>query len=116
MSKSRCIASSVLLSPSPGKVSASAYTGAEAAEIAANRAEKSSRAAGKRPARETTPEKSSDENVVVPGTPLRAAGKSQGGTTITLALRTLEHLRTGPDLAPKVAPTRVSFPEHDLAW
>jgi hypothetical protein len=34
-----------------------------AAEIAANRAEKSTRAAGKRPARETTPEKSSDEDV-----------------------------------------------------
>jgi hypothetical protein len=25
-------------------------------------------------------------------------------------------MRTGPDLAPKAAPTRVSSPEHDLAW
>jgi hypothetical protein len=62
---------------------------------------KGSRAAGKRPARETTPEKSSDEDVLVPGTPPTAAGESQGGTTITLAIRTLERLRTGADLAPK---------------
>ena len=73
-----------------GKASARAYTGAEAAEITANRAKQSSNAAGKRPTR--------------------------GGTTITLALRTPERLRTGPDLAPKAAPTRVSSPGHDLAW
>ena len=83
-----------------GKASARAYTGAEAAEIAANRAKQSSNAAGKRPTRETTSENSSDEDVVVPGTPPRAAGESQGGTTITLALRTQERLRTEPDLAP----------------
>jgi hypothetical protein len=64
-----------------GKASARAYTWAEAAEIAANRAEQSSRAAGKRPARETTPENSSDEDVVLPGTPARPTGESQGGTT-----------------------------------
>ena len=91
-----------------GKVSASMDTGAEAAEIAANRAEKSSRAAGKQPVQETTPEKNSDENIIVPGTPLRAAGKSQGGTIITLALRTLERLYIRPDLAPKVVLIYVS--------
>src|SRR2546423_14964990 len=67
-----------------GKASARANTGAEAAEITANRAEKSSRAADKRPARETTSENRSDEDVVVPRTPPRPVGESQGGTTITL--------------------------------
>ena len=99
-----------------GKASARAYTGAEAAETAANRAEQSSRAAGKRPARETTSENSSVEDVVVPRTPPRPAGESQGGTTLTLAMRTPERLHVGPDLAPKAVPTRVSFPQHDLAW
>jgi hypothetical protein len=99
-----------------GKASARAYTGAEAAEIVANRAKQSSNAAGKRPTRETTSENSSDEDVVVPGTPRRPAGESQGGTTITLSLRTPERLRTRPDLVPKAAPTRVSSPEHDLVW
>jgi hypothetical protein len=58
-----------------GDASARAYTGAEAAEIAASRAEHSSRAAGKRPAREITPENSGDEDVVVLGTPPRPAGE-----------------------------------------
>jgi hypothetical protein len=37
---------------------------------------------------------------------------------IECALKTLERLRTGPisPLAPKVALTRASSPEHDLAW
>jgi hypothetical protein len=99
-----------------GKASARAYSGAEAAEIAANRAEQSSRAAGERPARETTPENSSDEDVMVPGTPSRPTGESQGGTTITLALRTPERLRTGPDLAPTAVPTHISSPEADPPW
>jgi hypothetical protein len=47
--------------------------------------------------------------------PLNGAGGSRGGTTITLALRTPARLRTGSDLAPKAAPTRISFPEHDLS-
>jgi|ERR1700722_14943733 hypothetical protein len=61
-----------------GKASARAYTGAEAAEIAANRAKQSSNAAGKRPTRETTSENSSDEDVVVPGTPRRPRRRVPG--------------------------------------
>ena len=57
---------------------------------------------------EDSPE-SSDGEVMMPTTPLRPsgeaqlAGKSQGGSTITLALRTPERLRPGPELAPRVS-------------
>ena len=71
-----------------GKASGRVYTEAEAAEIAADKAEQSSKVAGERLARESTPENSSDEDVVVPGTPPRLPGESQGGTTITLAIET----------------------------
>ena len=53
---------------------------------------------------------------MIPATPPRPAGESQGGTTITLAISTSERLRVGPHLAPKAAPTRVSSPERDRAW
>jgi hypothetical protein len=61
---------------------------------------------------------SSDGEVMVPVTPPRPAGEaqlageSQGGTTISLALRTPERLRLGPDLAPRVSPPR----ESEAAW
>ena len=47
-------------------------------------------------------------------TPPRPAGESQGGTTITLALRTPERqrLRLGPDLVPRASPSL----EVDTAW
>jgi hypothetical protein len=61
------------------QASARAFTGAEAAELAADKAEKSSR---------------------VPGIPL--------------ALRTLERLRLGPDLIPRVSPPRESEPAWQL--
>jgi hypothetical protein len=97
-----------------GKVSARAYTGAEAAECEADQAEQSSKKAGKQPARESTPENSKDEDVQVPATPprLRLEGESRGGTTIALAIRTSERLRSTLDLAPKVLPTA---PEPDPA-
>src|SRR2546430_748720 len=71
------------------------------------------------PAREDTPENSNGE-VMVPATPPRPAGRprvageSQGGTTITLALRTPERLRTGPDLVPRVSPPPETEPEWQL--
>jgi hypothetical protein len=55
---------------------------------------------------------SDDSEVMVPATPPKLAGKtqlagvSQGGTAITLALRTLERLRLGPDLTPRVSPPK----------
>ena len=62
----------------------------------------------------------SDSEVMVPATPSRPAGmaqlagESQGGTTITLALRTPERLRLGPDLIPRVSPPRESEPAWQL--
>jgi hypothetical protein len=56
----------------------------------------------------------------VPATPPRpagepqVAGESQGGATITLALRTPERLRPGPDLAPRVSPPGETEPEWQL--
>ena len=52
-------------------------SGAEAAEIAADKAEKSSKAAGRQPIREVTPENSSGEDVAVPGTPAKLLGESK---------------------------------------
>jgi hypothetical protein len=80
-----------------GKTSARSFTGAEVAEIAADKAEQSSKVSHKQPGREDTPESSGADEIIIPKTPERA-GKSQGGTTITLALKTPERLRAGPDL------------------
>jgi hypothetical protein len=89
--------------------------GAEAAEIAADKAEKSSRVPGIERLYESSSE-SNDSEVMVPATPPRPVGKTQlagesrGATTITLALRTPERLRLGPDLTPRVSPPRDSEP------
>jgi hypothetical protein len=98
-----------------GKVSARSFTGAEAAEIAADKAEKSSRVPGIERLYESSSE-SNDSEAMVPATPPRPVGKTQlagesrGATTITLALRTPERLRLGPDLTPRVSPPRDSEP------
>ena len=100
-----------------GKASARAFTGAEAAEIAADKAEKGNKVANRQP--EDSPE-SSDSEVIVPATPPRPsdetqlAGESQGGSTITLALRTPERLRLGLDLALRVSPPQGSEPVWQL--
>ena len=63
-----------------GKASGRSFTGAEAAEMAADKAEKSSKMPDRRPTREDSPE-SSDGEVIVPATPPRPAqlaGESQG--------------------------------------
>jgi len=99
-----------------GKASGRSFTGAEAAEMAADKAEKSSKIPDRRPTREDSPE-SSDGEVIVPATPprpARLAGESQGGNTITLALRTPERLRLGPDLAPRVTPPGETEPAWQL--
>ena len=70
---------------SHGNATARSLTRAEAAEREANKTEQSSRVAGKRPAREVTPE-GGDEDIVVPDTAARLADESQGVTTITLAM------------------------------
>jgi hypothetical protein len=105
-----------------GKASARALTGAEAAEIAADEAEKSSKTVSGQPegSPESSDPESGDNGVMVPATLPRPSGKaqlageSQGGSTITLALRTPERLRLGPDLAPRVSPPRVSEPAWQL--
>jgi len=89
--------------------------GAEAAEIAADKAEKSSRVPGIERLYESSSESNVSE-VMVPATPPRPVGKTQlagesrGATTITLALRTPERLRLGPDLTPRVSLPRDSEP------
>jgi hypothetical protein len=59
-----------------GKASARAFTGAEAAEIAADKAEKSNRVPGIEPLYESSSE-NSDSEIMVPATPPRPAGKVQ---------------------------------------
>ena len=96
-----------------GKASARSFTGAEAAEIAADKAEKSSRC----------PESSAYMSLALRivmarlwclqrsrGLPARP--NSPG--SITLALRTSERLRLGPDLIPRVSPPRESEPAWQL--
>jgi hypothetical protein len=43
-------------------------------------------------------------------------GESWGGITRTLAVRTSERLRLGPDLDPRVSPIGTSSPGTDFAW
>jgi hypothetical protein len=76
-------------------------TGAEAAEQAADMAER----AEARPIVHYGDESDGEESILVPGTPSGpqgaarlVAGESQGGTTITLSLRTPKRLRGPPDL------------------
>jgi hypothetical protein len=97
------------LRKSHGQASARSYTGPEAAEIAVNRAEQSSKVPGTEANQLNIPETTSDEDIIVPGTAL-IRGESQGGTTITLAIRTPERLRGPPDLVPTLA----SEPEDSL--
>jgi hypothetical protein len=89
-------------------------TGAEAAKQAADRAE----AAAARPIIYYNDESDEEEGILIPGTPpgLQAApgvvaGESQGGTTITLSLRTPERLRGPPDLVPALAHEPEASPE-----
>ena len=73
-------------------------TGVEAAEEAANKAEKA--ATRLVPLRQNECEE--DQGILVFGTP-PPPGESQGGTTITLAMRTPERLRGPPDMIPTLA-------------
>ena len=77
-------------------------TGAEAAEQAANRAEQAANRAEKAAARSLTPEQDKINEDDSSGTPL-FIGESQGGTTITLALRTPERLHRSYNLVPSIA-------------
>jgi hypothetical protein len=61
-----------------GNASTRSYTGAEAVEIAVDKAEKSSKATNGQPTREVTLENSGDEDVIVPGTPAKLLGEFQG--------------------------------------
>jgi hypothetical protein len=99
-----------------GKVSGRLFTGAEAAKIAADKAEKSSKILDRRLTREDSPESSDGEIIVhiTPPRPARLAEESQGGNTIILALRTPERLRLGPDLAPRVTPPGETKPAWQL--
>ena len=87
-----------------GKTSARSFTRAEAAEIAADKAEQSSKVSHKQPGREDTPASSGADEIIIPRTPERA-GESQGGTTITLALRTPERLTCWSRSSPKAITT-----------
>ena len=72
-------------------------TGAEATKQAANKAEKAA----------AQPLESDDDS---PGTP-PLIGESQGGTTITLALRTPERLHRSHNLVPSIAYEALDSPE-----
>ena len=85
----------------------------EAAEQMANKAERAAAMA-------VTPrqdESDVDDGILVPGTPLdvgELAGESQGGTSITLAIRTPERLRGPPNLIPTLALEPESSPEPQI--
>jgi hypothetical protein len=92
-------------------------TGTEATEQAANRAER----AAAQPFTPNKDESDGKEGILVPGTlpsPKGAlslvAGESQGGTTITLSLRTPDRLRASPDLVPALAPSPGASPEAQV--
>jgi hypothetical protein len=95
-----------------GKASARSLTGAEAAEKAVDKAEKSSKMPSRQVARPDTPEDSS-KDVIVSGTP-PLAGESQGGTTIALAIRTPERLKGPPELIPALASEPQGTPEAQV--
>jgi hypothetical protein len=88
---------------------------AETAEIAADKAERSNRTAGKPSAQEVARENSSDEDIVVAGTHAKLIGESREVKLITLALRTPESLRPRPNLGLRASPKVMPSPE-DLAW
>ena len=81
-------------------------TGAEAAKQAANKAEK----AAARPLTPLQDNSDGDDGIIVPRTPL-PIGESQGGTTITLALRTPERLHRAYNLVPSLASEGPDSPE-----
>ena len=88
-------------------------TGAEAAEQRANKAER----AAAMPVTPRQDESDEDDGILVPGTPLNVgelAGESQGGTSITLAIRTPERLRGPPNLIPQVISEPESSPEPQV--
>jgi hypothetical protein len=92
-------------------------TGTEAAEQAANRAER----AAARPIVHYENESDGEEGILVPGTPPGpqgaaglVAGESHGGTTITLSLRTPDRLRGPPELVPTLAPSPEASPEAQV--
>ena len=91
------------------RASKRSMTGAEAAEQAANRTEKAA-------ARSVTPQQDKsdgDDGIIVPRTPL-PMGESQGGTTITLALRTPERLHGSLNLIPSLASEPEDSPEPQV--
>jgi hypothetical protein len=99
------------------KASKRSMTGAEAAEQAADRAEK----AAARPTVHNEDESDGEEGILVPGTPpgpqgaaSLAAGESQGGTIITLSLRTPERLRGPPGLIPTITLSPEASPEAQV--
>jgi hypothetical protein len=91
---------------------------AEAAELAAGQVEQRSGLAAAQTARPGTPE-SDIEDVVVPSTP-PLAGESRGGTTIALAISTLERLHAAEAQAQPPASTAFARIEQgrgrDAAW
>ena len=78
-------------------------------EQAANRAEK----AAARPLTPQQGESDGDDGIIVPGTPL-PMGESQGGTTITLALRTPKRLHRSLNLVPSLVSKPEDSPEPQV--
>ena len=99
---------------SHGKASARSHTGAEAAEITADKAKQSSKTVSNQISQLGTLESSDDEDFLTSGTPPPRPGESQGGTTITLALRTPERLRGPPELIPTLASEPEASPEPQV--
>jgi hypothetical protein len=88
-------------------------TGAKAAEKVADKAER----AAARPVTPRQDKSDGDDGILIPDTPPNAgetAGESQGGTSITLAIRTPERLRGPLDLVPQMASEPDSSPEPQV--
>src|SRR5579859_4102935 len=84
--------------------------------MAIDKTEKSSKMTDRHSIYNDSP-KSSNSKIIVPATsprPAQLAGEFQGGNTITLALRTPQRLRLGPDLTPRVTPPGETEPTWQL--
>jgi hypothetical protein len=68
---------------------------------------------GEQPTRD---EDSSDEDAMVHGMPLGFSGESQGGTTITPAVKAPERLRPESNLTPGASLARITSPKADPSW
>lgn len=94
-----------------GKASARSYTGAEAAELAANQAEQRGRLAADQTARPHTPE-TICEDFIVPNTP--PAGEFLGRYNYRISYTDTERLQGPPELIPGLASEPQGMPDAQV--